>query len=256
MTGVQTCALPILLKGEKLKAAQSYLKAVKLDNKKSDTWQRILAIEAEANLLDSLAKHATEAVETFPNNANFWYYQGIGNLGIRKYQNAINSFEEGKRLVFNNPKQLEDFNLRLGDAYNGTKQYAESDASYEAVLKNSPNNAFALNNYSYYLALRKERIDYAKNLAERLTNTTPNNATFLDTYAWVLYVAKDYQKARKIQEKALQIASNGTFLEHYGDILFQLGEKESAVEQWQKAKKQGGTSVQIDKKISERKIIE
>jgi tetratricopeptide (TPR) repeat protein len=151
---------------------------------------------------------------------------------------------------------LEDIQLKLGDAYNGTKQYADSDASYEAVLKNSPNNAFALNNYSYYLALRKQRLEYAKDLAERLVNNHPDNATFLDTYGWVLYVAKDYQKAKKQLERASQLSSSGTIQEHLGDVLFQLGEKERAVEQWQKAKKQGGASAQIDKKIAEKKLVE
>lgn len=246
----------LLLKGEKLKARDSYLKATKLENTKSDIWQRILAIESEAFQMDSLAKHATQAVESFPNIAVFWYYQGVAYSSLRKYQDAVNALEEGKRMAFNNPKLLEDFNFRLGDAYNGTKQYAESDASYEAVLKSSPNHAFTLNNYSYYLALRRQKLEHAKTLAERLVNNNPDNATFLDTYGWVLYAAKDYQKAKKQLERAAQLSNSGNVLEHLGDVLFQLGEKERAVEQWQKAKKQGGTSVQIDKKISERKLIE
>ncbi len=246
----------LLVKGEKLKARDMYLQATKLDNTKSDIWQRILGLDLEAGQMDNLQKHATQAVESFPNIALFWYYQGVGFAGLRKYQDAVNALEEGKRMAFNNPKLLDDINTRLGDAYNGTKQYAQSDAAYEAVLKNSPNNAFVLNNYSYYLALRKQKLDYAKTLAERLVNGNPENANYLDTYGWVLYVAKDYQKARKQLERASQLSSNGTILEHFGDVLFQLGEKELAVEQWQKAKKQGGTSVQIDKKIAEKKLVE
>lgn len=246
----------LLVKNDKLKARDNYLQAVKLENTKSDIWQRILGLDLEANQMENLAKHATQAVESFPNIAVFWYYQGLGFTGIRKYQDAINALEEGKRMAFNNPKLLEDINARLGDAYNGTKQYAESDAAYEAVLKNSPNNALVLNNYSYYLALRKQKLDYAKTLAERLVNNNPENANYLDTYGWVLYLTKDYQKARKQLEKAAQLSSNGTILEHYGDVLFQLGEKDLAVAQWQKAKKQGGTSAQIDKKIAEKKLVE
>jgi tetratricopeptide (TPR) repeat protein len=246
----------LLLKGDKLKARDSYLKAVSLENTKSEVWQRILGLDSEANQMENLVKHATQAVESFPNVALFWYYQGIGYIGMRKYQDAVNALEEAKRMAFNNPKLLEDVNFRLGDAYNGTKQYADSDASYEAVLKNSPNHALTLNNYSYFLALRKQKLEYAKNLAEKLVNNHPDDANFLDTYGWVLYVAKDYQKAKKQLERAAQLSSSGTVQEHLGDVLFQLGEKERAVEQWQKAKKQGGTSAQIDQKIAERKLIE
>jgi predicted negative regulator of RcsB-dependent stress response len=45
-------------------------------------------------------------------------------------------------------------------------------------------------------------------------------------------------------------------IEHYGDVLFKLGETEEAIEQWQKAQKQGGTSPNLDKKISNKKLYE
>lgn len=43
---------------------------------------------------------------------------------------------------------------------------------------------------------------------------------------------------------------SGTIVEHYGDVLFQLGEREKAVEQWKKAKIMGETSDLLEKKIA------
>jgi tetratricopeptide (TPR) repeat protein len=247
----------LLLKNDKTQVLANYLHAVRIDNSQAEVWQRILALEADMRQLDSLTKHAEQALEIFPNQALFWMYSGAGWLGKRNYTKAAESFEEGKRLAFNNQSLLNDFNIRLGDSYNGLKQYAESDAAYDEVLKNDPNNAVVLNNYSYYLALRREKLDLAKQLAERLVNQHPDNPTFLDTYGWVLYVAKDYKKSRKYLEKAVQSTSaGGTIIEHYGDVLYQLGEEQSAIEQWQKAKKMGGTTQLIDKKIADKKLYE
>jgi hypothetical protein len=49
---------------------------------------------------------------------------------------------------------------------------------------------------------------------------------------------------------------SGTIIEHYGDILFKLGDVDSAVKQWQKAKGMDETSDLIDKKIADRKLYE
>jgi len=49
---------------------------------------------------------------------------------------------------------------------------------------------------------------------------------------------------------------SGEVLEHYGDVLFQLGESEKAIEYWIKAKNKGETSEFIDRKITEKKLFE
>ena len=67
---------------------------------------------------------------------------------------------------------------------------------------------------------------------------------------------KDYQNAKVNLEKALQTSKDGTVIEHYGDVLFRLGQKAEALEQWQKAKKTGDASELIDKKIRDKKLYE
>ena len=45
-------------------------------------------------------------------------------------------------------------------------------------------------------------------------------------------------------------------LEHYGDVLFQIGKKEEALLFWEKAIKAGSTSALIKEKIDEKKYME
>jgi Tfp pilus assembly protein PilF len=58
-------------------------------------------------------------------------------------------------------------------------------------------------------------------------------------------------------ERALMNNSNNaTHLEHYGDILYKLGEIDNAVVQWQKAKSLNANNEVLNKKIANRKIYE
>jgi len=45
-------------------------------------------------------------------------------------------------------------------------------------------------------------------------------------------------------------------LEHYGDILFKLGDVAGALEQWKKAQAAGGAGDLIDRKVSEGTLVE
>ena len=71
-------------------------------------------------------------------------------------------------------------------------------------------------------------------------------------------VPQDYAKAKEWQEKALKAndKDEGVLLEHYGDILFKLGDAAGALEQWKKAQAAGGASDLIDRKVSEGTLVE
>ena len=47
---------------------------------------------------------------------------------------------------------------------------------------------------------------------------------------------------------------SGTIIEHYGDVLYQLGQKDKAMEQWKQAKTKGNASPDLDKKIATGKL--
>ena len=62
---------------------------------------------------------------------------------------------------------------------------------------------------------------------------------------------------RKFQDTT-NITSNDNAVnyEHYGDILYKLGDKKNAVQKWKKAKQLGGASKFIDQKIKDEKLYE
>jgi tetratricopeptide (TPR) repeat protein len=240
----------------KKEARDSYLKALKYDNSKFQIWQQVVLIDAELNQTDSLLVHTDQALELFPNQAALWFYNGVAHLLKKQPQKGVKALERGRKLVAGNDELLVQFNSQLGDAYHELKEYDKSDAAYEAALATDPNNAGVLNNYSYYLSLRGVKLDKAKQMSGKVVKQFPDNDTYLDTYAWVLYKMKDYAGAKASLEKALQTTKDATVIEHYGDVLYQLGEKDKAVAEWQRAKKAGQGSDLLDRKLKDRKLYE
>ncbi|MFD2520165.1 tetratricopeptide repeat protein [Emticicia soli] len=239
-------------------ARDSYVKATEFDKSVFEVWLAIVEIDAKLNDNESLAKHSEEAIEYFPNQALFWYHNGVANFVKKDFEKSISSLEEARNLALDNKEMVKFVNGLLGDAYNEAKQYSKSDDAYEAVLKVDPNDEHVLNNYAYYLSLRKDKLSRALQLSTKLTENAASNATYLDTHAWVLYTMKEYQKSREVFEKAVKLPSgvSGTIVEHYGDVLYQLGEKDKAIEQWKKARQMGENSINIDKKIQSGQLIE
>ena len=151
-----------------------------------------------------------------------------------------------------------EFYLSLADIFHLIKEYKSSDEYYEKGLEIDSNNVLILNNYAYYLSLRKINLEYAKKLSFRCNEIQPENGTYQDTYAWVLYELKKYEEAKKWLLKALLNGSDKSpvVVEHYGDILYKLGEVENAVFQWKKSKDLGGDSELLKQKIEEEILYE
>ncbi|WP_083322577.1 tetratricopeptide repeat protein [Hymenobacter lapidarius] len=244
------------LTNHRKEARDAYLKALRYDNSKFQLWEQVVLIDAELNHTDSLLVHTDRALELFPNQSSLWFYNGVANLLKKQSQKGVKALEYGRKLVLNNPALLGQFDAQLGDAYHELKQYDKSDAAYEAALVSEPNNVQVLNNYSYYLSLRGEKLEKAKQMSGKVVKQFPDNDTYLDTYAWVLYKMKDYAGAKAALEKALESTKDASVMEHYGDVLYQLGEKDKAVAQWQRARKTGVASDLLDRKLKDRKLYE
>ena len=240
----------------KEEAWKQFIKSKNIDGGNYNLWLQLINLDSDLQKNDSLVSHSEEALETFPNQAMLWLYNGTGYSMKKEYKKALDSFEEGKKISGTNQELKNYFNIHLGDTYHYTNDYSKSDAAYEEVLKYDRNNDHVLNNYSYFLSLRKDKLQIAKDMSEKLIKKYPTEATYLDTHAWVLYMMKDYTGAKRYLETAILNSSNGTIVEHYGDVLYQLGEKDKAIEQWKKAKKLGETSEFLDKKLEEGKLYE
>jgi tetratricopeptide (TPR) repeat protein len=244
--------------GRNAESQKKYLQAIEAGTTSFEVWQNLLYLEMQLGQFEEVVKHSEQAMEFFPNQAMVYYFNGIACIRTKKNKEAVRSLEQTKKLATSNPALTAEVNGLLGDAYNAVKDYEKSDKAYEEALVFNPNNATVLNNYSYYLALRKQNLEKAEKMSSQLIKSNPDNATYLDTYAWVLYARQKYKDAKKIMEKALATGMvTATHVEHYGDILFKLGDVDGAVTQWEKAKQLlNNNSELLQKKIANRKVYE
>ena len=248
-----------LMREGKLKEAQEAFRAtVKLDNSRFLVWSSLLQVDYDLGDYEGLLKESNEALELFPTQALVYLFNGLANMQLKKYDNAVSILNSGVTYARKDKQLSTQFYSSLGDAYNFIKKHKESDAAYEKAQEIDPNNSTVLNNYAYYLSLRKENMSRAEEMSKKSNDLEPDNASFEDTYGWIMYQQGKFSEAKLWIGKSLKSSEkpSGVEFEHYGDALWQLGEKETAKEFWNKAKAAGGGSDLLNKKIDVGILVE
>jgi Tfp pilus assembly protein PilF len=92
-------------------------------------------------------------------------------------------------------------------------------------------------------------------MAKKAVSLDPESASFQDTYGWVLFMQGKYKEAGEWILKALNNKEepSAEVMEHYGDVLYKLGDATQALQYWQKAKQKGKGSDLLEKKIADKK---
>ena len=239
-------------------AKKHYLIVLDIDKTKSQVWTQVLFIQAELNDFSALLETSNEALTYFPTDPLFYYFNGISNKWFNYNNEAILTLEMGLEFVIENELLLLQFYTSLADLHHAIGNDNVSDSLYEKVLDIDAENVLVLNNYAYYLSVRKVNLEKAKEMSWRCNELEQENGTYQDTYAWILYQLSDYELAKEWIQKSLENGSDDSavVIEHYGDILYQLGDKEGAVIQWRIANKLGEGSKFLPKKIKEMKLYE
>jgi tetratricopeptide (TPR) repeat protein len=249
----------MLLQSEKISDAKAaYKKAISLDNQAYSVQEQLVRIDLGENDLDAAIKDGENSLSFFPNQAWMNYMVGAAWLQKRDYNKAISYLRTATVLETQDKDLLSQSFSALGDCYHSLGDNKSSDSAYEKAIAINPDNAFTLNNYAYYLSLRNERLENAAQMSKHSTDLQPNTASFEDTYAWILFKQKKYTEAKLWIEKSLlhDKGASATKTEHYGDILFFLGDTDGALQNWTKAKTQGGKSPVLERKINEKKYSE
>lgn len=241
------------------KALDEYHLAKKLGAKEFTVAQQLMFLESQLQRWDSLLTESEETISNFPDQPLGYFFNGLANSQKKKYADAVKSLNTGVKLIVDNKKLEGQFYSSLGEAYNELKDYAKSDESFEKALELDAKDPNVLNNYAYFLSVRGEKMDKAELMSKESNALEPDQGSYEDTYGWIMYKQGKYSEAKIWIEKSLSHGSDksATVLEHYGDILYKLGDTIKAYEYWQKAKNAGeGYSEFLDRKLDGKKLIE
>ncbi len=102
---------------------------------------------------------------------------------------------------------------------------------YETILHLEPGNILMMNNLAYILAGQGKELLRAKKLAMKAVAAEPVNGGYLDTLGWVLFRMGEYEKAREILEKAIELnPEEAEIPEHLSKVYEKLGKMQKAID--------------------------
>ena len=253
--------------------AAQYLLSKRMDEEAKPVLRQVLDIDPEnkpARLqllsfaiskedLDEVIRLCAPAVEYLPDALEFYDYWGIAQYQKKEHAEALEVFRKGVRQVDENSDKamVSDFYSIMGDLYHLKDMNAEAYAAYDSALVYKPDNIGALNNYAYYLSVERKDLDKAEEMSYKTVKAEPTNSTYLDTYAWILFEKGKYVEARIYIDQALQNGGDksSVVVEHGGDIYYQNGEPEKALEYWKQAEKLAAESTDDENEARDEKEL-
>ncbi len=249
-----------LLSQKKYKEAGEQLQvAVDLAPNNKQYWLQLMGVNMQLGELDEVITAGEKALTYIPDAAEIYMYMGSGYAMQKDYDKAIDILKRGiSHLDENNNALVSDYYGQLGDSYYLSGDKDKAFEAFENALLHNPKNTGVLNNYSYFLALDKRDLSKAERMSGDVIKIEPDNPTFLDTYAWVFFQQGNYTLAKIYLQNALNKGGDKSadLLEHYGDVLFMLGEVDEALQYWEKAKDAGSESEVLPRKIKDKKYYE
>lgn len=212
--------------------------------------QAILLANA-ASLNDELIEMADRAIEAYPDSADVRFFRGIGLYEEERYQELVVNFEQVPFDKYSSREYSMQSKLLLAEALYRQGKYQRSDSIFEEMIRVDPDNYMVLNNYSYYLAERGEKLGKARVWSKKVISNQPDNFTYLDTYAWVLYKMEEYEDAEKYILESLEKGGGNDpeVNEHAGDIQHALKSYDLAISYYRKAIVLGGERKKLEEKI-------
>ncbi len=244
--------------GQAEAALKQYKRGLELDGSVFTVWQQVMFIHSELSQYQELADDSKEMIDLFPNQPMPYYFNGIANNALENYEKAKKSLKRAILMGSENKALLADLHAQLADVHHSLKEFDKSDSNFDKSLDYDPQNAYTLNNFSYYLSIRGKDLDKAAEMSALSNKLEPSNPSFQDTYAWVLFKQGKYKEAKEWLQKAMDSGGSNSdvILEHMGDTYFKLGDEDRALEYWSKAKEYGGDSDELQQKISSKKLID
>ena len=103
----------------------------------ADIETEILLLEAyrQAEQFEPIAKKATEMIELFPSQPQFYYYAGLAYNQLKQFKKAKELLEIGIDYVLEDPTLEINFNIQLGEAYNGLGDNKKKDFYFSRANK-------------------------------------------------------------------------------------------------------------------------
>ena len=231
--------------------------------KKQDTFYYWYRLKKEAQII-SKEKNQKETLNYLITNfekiekPNEKILFDIANFyrNAKEYNQATEYYTKVLNIVDDDLEIKSDLYYRRGASYERMGNYEKADKDMLLSLKMDPENAYVLNYLAYSWLERNYKINNAIEMLERAYSLENNDPYIMDSIGWAYYLIEEYVKAEKYLRRAVeQMPDDAIVNDHYGDILWKLGQKIQARYFWKSVFKMKDVDEELLKKINS-KIIE
>lgn len=241
-------ATDFFIQGKDFNKALDALMPVLVEKEKGYAlWKQGIVLANYTGRNQDLFTICNTAISVFPDSADIYFYKGIAEFELNKFEMAIHSLGRMDSIDNISGDMKLQADVLIAESYNSLGQYTISDSLFRFIIKSYPANYVVMNNFGYYLSLRGESLEEAKQLSYETVVNNPGNATYLDTYAWILYKMGNFTEAEYYISQALDKGGNNDpdVNEHAAEIHISLGSVDIARAYLQKALILGGEKEKI-----------
>lgn len=186
---------------------------------------------------DSTIAWTQKTIEQFEYRPEPYLIEAYSYFRLNQFEKSIESAQNGLEFIIDDNAGKIPFLSIIGTSANSLKKYKDSDNAYSKILVIDPENVQTLNNYSYYLAERNEKLELAESMIAKVIKIEPKSGTYLDTSGWIKYKLGKYKEALSVLLKAIELTPqpSSEMYDHVGDCYQKLNNTEKAIEFWKKA---------------------
>ena len=207
-------------------------------------------IDESLNFINSNFKKIRDpSIKTIFDVANF-------NKNAKKFKKAIYYYDQILLKININSPLYSEILYRRGSSYERMGDYKNSDKDLLESLEINPDDAYVLNYLAYSWLERKYKINTSLQMLEKAYQAKSNDPYIIDSIGWAYYLVKDYIKAEKFLNRAIQLMPDDPIVnDHYGDILWKLDRKIQARYFWDSVLNLEETNEEMKKNI-QNKLVE
>ena len=177
--------------------------------------------EARARLHALHGRNANEVMRLYGVEVDILMHHSRFDEAMEVYDAALEEWPEDANLLYARAMLA----VELDDLVT-----AERD--FRVIIERNPNHANALNALGYTLADRTDRLDEAYRLIKRAYELEPESHYIVDSMGWVMFRMGRFEEALLLLRRAMQLGADPEIAAHLGEVLWTMGDRESARAVW------------------------
>jgi len=222
---------------DKKTAISKFSMAVKEDPPVPDAFVKLALLCRETDV-QKAARILLDADRRLPDDLSILSTLGYVYDTDGQFDKAIEVFERIKEIAAESKdkKLPASFYLLYGSACERIGRFETAEEIFEKCIALYPDTHQVLNYLAYMWAEKGMKLDKALKYVTRALELDKDNGAYVDTLGWIYYQQRKYKEAlAQIMKASKLITDDPTVIDHLGDVLNALGDKEQAMAHWKKS---------------------